>query len=319
METLKTLLHTHWGIRPARLQALSSGHTNKTYRVDIDSHTVVLRVSWPGKSAGQVQREAAVLKHFHSSGGLLSLPRLRTTLTGEPFLQAPDGRWLHLFESLPGNPGLPADGESGVTAAMHTLAHLHAAMATIPTDESRPLAWLDERYARIAGRPAPSLPVIIVHEGYERVLERIGALLTSSVTWVRGPGRWLHGDYHAGNLLFMGQTVSGIIDFDDVGQGSHLLETAFALFALARNTDIDDRFVFDARLWDTGLRAYAEVQPGVEIDWFHQNRDALMDVFCADQVLIHLEAAQRKLWELGPGIGFLGCWWQLWNSVPPSF
>ena len=314
METLKTLLHMHWGTGPARLQALSSGHTNKTYLAHIDSRIAVLRVSWAGKSADQVHREAAVLHHLRASSELLTVPRLRATVTGQPFLQSPDGRWLHLFEYLRGCPGLPADTESGVAAAMRTLAHLHAAMAAIPAGESRPLAWLDARHARVAGRPAPLLPAML-REHYDLVVQLIGKLLTSGADRLPGPGRWLHGDYHAGNLLFTDQTISGIVDFDDVGQGSHLLETAFALFALARDEAIEDRFVFDAGLWDAGLRAYAEVQPGISTDWFNQHRDALMYLFCADQVLIHLEAAQRELWVLGPGMGFLGCWWQLWTRI----
>jgi Ser/Thr protein kinase RdoA (MazF antagonist) len=314
METLETLLHLHWGIQPARLQALQSGHTNKTYLTHGGSRPAVLRVSWPGKSVVQVEREAAVLHHLGASSGLLALPRLQPTLSGQAFLQTPDGRWLHLFEHLAGTPGLPADTGSGVAAAMHTLARLHAAMATIPASESRPLAWLDERHARVAKRPAPALPASL-HEHYDRVLRRIDEYLTSGAGWIPGPARWLHGDYHAGNLLFTDQTSSGILDFDDVGQGSHLLETAFALFALARDTNIDDRFVFDAQLWETGLHAYADVQPDTAIGWYDQNRNALMDLFCADQVLIHLEAAQRELWVLGPGIGFLGCWWQLSAGV----
>jgi Ser/Thr protein kinase RdoA (MazF antagonist) len=315
METLKTLLHMHWGIEPVRLQALPSGHTNKTYLAHMGSRSAVLRVSWPGKSAVQVQREAAVLRHLDASSSLLALPRLQPTLGGQAFLQTSDGRWLHLFEHLHGSPGLPADTRSGIAVAMHTLAHLHAAMATIPASETRALAWLDERYARVAQRPAPALPASLP-EQYERVLRCIGEHLASGADWIPGPGRWLHGDYHAGNLLFTDQAISGILDFDDVGQGSHVLEAAFALFALSRDTNIEDRFVFDARLWDTGLRAYVEVQPGTVLDWFEQNRDALMYLFCVDQVLIHLEAAQRELWVLGPGIGFLGCWSQLSTSVP---
>ncbi|MDI9654125.1 aminoglycoside phosphotransferase, partial [Burkholderia cenocepacia] len=44
----------------------------------------------------------------------------------------------------------------------------------------------------------------------------------------------------------------------------------------------------------------------------------LMTLFCADQTLIHLEAAQRGLWMPGPGIGFLGGWRQLLDGVVPA-
>lgn len=52
-------------------------------------------------------------------------------------------------------------------------------------------------------------------------------------------------------------------------------------------------------------------------DYLRVNRDTLRTLFCIDQILIHLEAAQRGLWQPGPGIGFLGCWHQLLNDAPP--
>lgn len=69
-----------------------------------------------------------------------------------------------------------------------------------------------------------------------------------------------------------------------------------ALYALARQPSGEDGFVFDAELWDAGRAAYAGPIAG----------DALL--FCAYQVLIHLEAAQRGLWQLTEGIGFWPCW-----------
>jgi len=37
-------------------------------------------------------------------------------------------------------------------------------------------------------------------------------------------------------------------------------------------------------------------------------------LFCAYQVLIHLEGAQRGLWELTEGIGFWPCWHTLMRA-----
>jgi Ser/Thr protein kinase RdoA (MazF antagonist) len=317
VERLELLLMKHWDIRPTRIQALSTGHTNKTYRIDCGSRAAVLRVSWPGKSAEQVQREASMLDRLGSSPRLPTLPRFQSTVNAQPYAQADDGSWLHLFEHIDGTPGLPDGAESAIADAMHTLAHLHAAMATISANASDPLAWLNERYARVSSRPAPPLPAILL-EHYDGVLRRIGMHLAAAAAWIRGPARWLHGDYHAGNLLFANDTVTGVLDFDDVGQGAHWLEAAFALFALSRDATDEDRFTFDVRHWDTGLRAYAALQPDDEAsELMRLKRDALVDLFCADQLLIHLEAAQRGLWMPGPGMGFLACWRQLLASPSP--
>ncbi|MFP6560901.1 phosphotransferase enzyme family protein [Paraburkholderia sp. B3] len=317
VETLEPLLHEHWGIRPTRIEALSSGHTNKTYLVEDAARRAVLRVSWPGKSTAQVWREAWVLDGLGATPNLPALPRLRPTLAAQPFVNTPEGRWLHLFEHIDGSPGLPRDAESGAVDAMRTLACLHAALAvlaTIPASASGPLAWIEQRYARVAARPAPPLSAGL-RECYEPLLRRIGEQLAAARAWMTGSARWLHGDYHAGNLLFVGRTVSGVLDFDDVGQGSHELEAAFALFALSRDTTVEDHFAFDVRLWDAGLSAYAAPGTGDVPRWMSANRDALRDLFCAEQTLIHLEAAQRGLWTPGPGMGFLACLRQLRAGV----
>ena len=317
VERVELLLMEHWDIRPTLIQALSTGHTNKTYRVDYGSRASVLRVSWRGKSAEQVRREASILDHLGSSPELPTLPRFQSTVDAQPCTQADDGSWLHLFEHIDGTPGLPDEAEPAIVDAMRTLARLHAAMATLSASVSDPLAWLNERYARVSARPAPPLPTVLL-EHYDLLLQRIGMHFAAAATWIRGPARWLHGDYHAGNLLFAEGAVTGVLDFDDVGQGAHWLETSFALFALARDSSNEDRFTFDVPRWDAGLRAYAALQPGDDAsDLMHLKRDSLVDLFCADQALIHLEATQRGLWMPGPGMGFLACWRQLLTTTPP--
>ncbi|MCA7904030.1 phosphotransferase [Burkholderia cepacia] len=316
MKTLEPWLHRYWNIGPARMQALASGHTNKTYLVECDAGRAVLRVSWSGKPVGQVDREAAILGHLGDTRTALlpALPRLRPTVDAQSGVRLPDGSWLHLFEHIDGSPGLPDQAEAGAIDAMRALAHLHAALAAIPVTESAPLAWLSARHARVAARAAPPLPGDL-GDRYGTMIRRIGAHLDATARWLTGTVHWLHGDYHAGNLLYLGGAVNGVLDFDDVGQGAQWLEAAFALFALSRDAGRDDRFVFDARRWDAGLRAYAATRPDAVPDWMHDRRDALMALFCADQTLIHLEAAQRGLWVPGPGIGFLGGWRQLLDGA----
>lgn len=316
VERLELLLMKHWTLRPTRMRLLSTGHTNKTYRVDCGSYASVLRVSWTGKPAGQVAREAAMLGHLDGSPPLPALPRLQPTVDAQPYLRTDDGSWLHLFAHIDGAPGLPDEAEPAVIDAMRTLARLHAAMATLPASAASPLAWLNERYARVSARPAPTLDAI-PPEQVGPMLQRIGLQVADAAAWVQGPARWLHGDYHAGNLLFVDGAVSGVLDFDDVGQGAHWLEAAFALFALARDATNEAGFTFDARLWEAGLNAYASLQPDDALPkLIRDRRDALADLFCAEQVLIHLEAAQRGLWSPGPGMGFLGCWRHLLAGLP---
>ncbi|OZI38206.1 hypothetical protein CAL29_07705 [Bordetella genomosp. 10] len=359
VNALEALLHANWGIRAARLRPLPSGHTNKTCLVELHGDMgqdapLILRVSWPGKSAEQVQREARVLAALASASGLPAVPRLRTTLDGRPCLLVEDC-WVHLFEHIPGRAGFPPEdsrhatmGETGHAAfgtartamtgdAMRALAGLHAAMAAIPAPAESPVAWLAQRHARVAARPMPALPDGLAAQ-YATVLSRAETCLGAVGQRIPEPVSWLHGDYHAGNLLFADDSgaghvdasrVAGILDFDDAGVGSQWLEAAFALFALTREAAAEHAFVHDPAGWDSGLDVYVRhsVQRAVPhsgpdghalAEYLRANRATLMTLFCIDQTLIHLEAAQRNLWQLGPGIGFLGCWNHLSNSPPPG-
>ncbi len=321
VETLESWLHRYWGLQPVRRQVLSSGHTNKSFRIDAAHGFAVLRVSWAGKPAGQVAREGQALAALGAMGaasGLPAVPRLRACMDGQPGVRLDDGRWLHLFEAIDGRPGLPDDARAGTLAAMRVLAPLHAALATLPADADAPLAWLDARFARVAARPAPANLAAEPGTRYAELIDRIGAHLAAAARWLDGPVQWLHGDYHAGNLLFAGAEVSGVLDFDDMGQGTPWLEAAFAAFALSRDASVETRFVFDGEVWQAALEAHASRRGDAPPRWLVERRDALAMLFCCEQTLIHLEAAQRGLWTPGAGMGFLGGWRQLLDGALPS-
>ncbi|MDI9654124.1 hypothetical protein QM306_38160, partial [Burkholderia cenocepacia] len=74
--------------------------------------------------------------------------------------------------------------------------------------------------------------------------------------------------------------VNGVLDFDDVGQGAPWLEAAFASFALSRDADRDDGFVFDRGRWVASLDAYAATRPDAAPAWLRDHHDALMTLFC---------------------------------------
>lgn len=379
LRALRALVHANWGIRALHLQPLPSGHTNKSYLVEVDRGSarkdlapLVLRVSWPGKAAHQVLREQTLLAALGARVSLPPVPRPWPTLDGRSYAQAGES-WVHLFDCIPGRAGFPrhavqlAEMRDIAAAAMRTLARLHAAMGDIPTGPAplgdakvHAVTWLAQRHARVLARPTPVLPEGLAGQ-YAGVMARAGAYLAKAALRIPGPTGWLHGDYHAGNLLFSEAdrtrvSVTGILDFDDAGIGSPWLEAAFALFALTRDATVEHAFAYDAGIWEQGLQAYARqrrtrsdrsdigIVIGIDIDididigaeaeaeadpatmaeadamanYLRMNRAPFMALFCIDQVLIHLEAAQRGLWQPGPGIGFLGCWHQLSRDVSPS-
>ena len=308
--TLAPLLQVHWGLRQVQIEPECAGHVNSSFRVSCREGRFVLRASWPAKSRAQLRREQMVLRALGGTQARTEVPRLRSTVHGHPGMRAEQGSWLHLFEWIDGRAGLPAEALGGTRAAMRALAGLHAALAPLPVRCASPVRWLLERYRRVGRRAPPPVPAEVRAE-YAPILARIGRLLKDVTGRVPGAASWLHGDFHPGNVLFDGAEVRGIIDFDDVGAGAPLLETAFALFTFSRCTTAEEQFEFDAWRWEQGLRAYAEAAPAAATGWLRARRDAMVSLFCVDQVLMHLEAAQRGLWTLTPGVGFLGCWSEL--------
>jgi Ser/Thr protein kinase RdoA (MazF antagonist) len=308
VKSLDGILRQRWGLSDASFERATRGHTNQTFFVRAGDRAFALRRSWPNKPNDGIAREETLLSALATHARALPVPRLVPTLDGAPHAieDAPDGaRCLHLFERLPGTPRDSLDDATGseLRAAAVALEALHAALARLPDgDGADPIEWLRDRWSRVEARGATGLPSTIAAE-----LPRLAAILPSlfeAVTALAGAGasQWLHGDYHVGNLLFERGELSGIVDFDDTGRGAPAIERALALFALSRDVTAEDRFRYNSACFDVALAAFPAAAPMVA------DRPLAERLFCADQVLIHLEACQRGLWSLGPGIGFQPCW-----------
>jgi len=286
------VLESYAGLTDAVLTRLPRGHTNESFAVTSVSGSFVVRRAWPGKPAAQVADEERVLGTLATTAPC-DVPRIVPATNGS--LHANDhGRIVHLFTTCRGvdSPAYLAPTDHvRAHAAMTRLAQLHRALAGTPCMQRNAWHWIAERLAIVRAGELSRLPL-----GTARVLDRIAALFPVTLS---SDVQWLHGDYHLGNLLWVGNEVTGIVDFDETGCGHTLGEAAMALFALARQPS-EDRFMYDSGLWETGLAGY-----GAALD---EDRDLLMHRFCAYQVLIHLTAAQRGLWTLEESLGFWPCW-----------
>ncbi|MET0617889.1 MAG: phosphotransferase, partial [Luteibacter sp.] len=223
VEAIRQLLQTAWGLGEVRFEPLAGGHTNSSFLVHGAHGDCVARVSWPGTTAAQVDRESRALASARDTFDTVAVPTIRPTLFDTDGMRTAQGHWLHVFERIAGVAGLPVDAPCATADALRALAALHGALSRIRADTTDPVAWLAARHRRVRSRPpAPLVPDLRV-DGIA-VLDRIAAALQTARTWVRGPVQWLHGDFHAGNLLYLGDRLAGIVDFDEVGQGSAWLE-----------------------------------------------------------------------------------------------
>ncbi|WP_051938808.1 phosphotransferase [Luteibacter sp. 9135] len=318
---LRQMLQRAWGWGEVRLVPLTGGHTNRSFLVHGDAPPCVARLSWAGKTATQVDREARMLALATEGLHTIAVPTIIPTLHGAGHVTTAAGQWLHVFERIEGTTGVPVGVPGASADAMRGLATLHAALARAATDTGDPVAWLLTRYRRVYSRGMPTFMHGLVREReYDAVLTHAGDCLAraSTSSWASRRIQWLHGDFHAGNLLFHGARLRGVVDFDEVGQGSAWLEAAFAAFALSRDVTREDAFCFDTIAWGQSMCNYACSGSVGDVATWIARRDVLATLFCVDQVLIHLEAAQRGLWIPGPGMGFLGGWQTLLQLAQAS-
>jgi Ser/Thr protein kinase RdoA (MazF antagonist) len=93
----------------------------------------------------------------------------------------------------------------------------------------------------------------------------------------RSTAAYIHGDYHPGNILFAGDQIKGIVDFDYLAYGPRLYDIAYSLTMFQYNgpEDSDERFIAgynsDAKvaidLEHPDLRKYRRVASLLNIAW----------------------------------------------------
>lgn len=234
---------------------LPSGAVNGVARLATDAGEVVVRVHRPWTTAARLAAVHAVCTGLRENG--LPLPRILTARDGTTATRLAD-RMVEVVEYVPHTHTADNWGRGGAAFAM--LARLHAALDTLPPGLVPPpyssyatpaeaLAMLDETeaaFAALAARPqyakaaavrgsarALLLPLAAARRGYEAELPRGLA----------------HGDYGGDNVLFDGDRVVALLDFDFLGERERLADLAYALYwALERYG-----FAFPARPSDVAL------------------------------------------------------------------
>lgn len=203
-----------WGVS-AEVTRTPMGSMNETYfagRYVLRRHrsTDVSRLRW----------EASVIDHVRRRGA--SAPALVAARDGRVVVERPDGLWS-LFERAEGSHIRRGKmGEDAAHSMGRSLADVHVALADLP-----------------AGRRAPALSTTdaAVHESIRLLraaVEAIGddvAAARATRSWLRGFVAWrgrsgacvapartatqvVHGDFQDTNILFIGDEVAAVIDWE---------------------------------------------------------------------------------------------------------
>jgi Ser/Thr protein kinase RdoA (MazF antagonist) len=330
------LLRKEYGWSAITVARIERGHTNASFLITLqDGRQAVLRQSWPGKPLAQVLLEEAMLAHLGRQADAPAVPRVIPTLEGLPrSLARVDAGSVacHLFEALPGQVRYEwhdterlSRSPSDQRALADALASLHAALGRFPrAAATHPLARIRERLVELRGsclprgghHPGPDgshfhldssrLDLSLFCEEAALILAR-----AESLPWSEAALQYCHGDFQLANVLFRGDEVSGIVDFDSLMFSARELDLAFALFSVSRKRD-DSAFGWDEGLWHACLRHYGDAARELRVPPSRAFLDGaalplLKKLFCLDQALLHLECARRGIWEIAEGIGFFSC------------
>jgi Ser/Thr protein kinase RdoA (MazF antagonist) len=181
-------------------------------------------------SAEQAVRELALHDFLRSRG--LPVPECVPTGSGEPFatLDAGNRAVAYLYRALPGQHLPSFDGKLGLGRARRVgqaLGRLHLALADVPNGASFDRYAADARVADELGAARDVYDVPLA--------QRIAARCTPVSAL---PQQLIHRDFHLYNLLFIGETLSGYLDFDLAQRGPRLFDVCYcSLETLAQRFD----------------------------------------------------------------------------------
>lgn len=217
-EKIRADLEKVLGFRVDSLEPIPEGHSGFTYFVDTERGQFVLRVPPPGtRIAGpaDVVRQGRIMAALHAAG--LPTPAI-AKMSSDPVI---DGRPYILMERDKGarieRAVQQEDPRAIAASAVEVLKRLQAlplANTGIGEEEPVPLEVEMVRWAALMQR---------VPEELTGRAGELGGLLAAHVPAARQP-TLVHGDYHYGNMLFTGPTVTAVLDWEIAQIGQPLLD-----------------------------------------------------------------------------------------------
>jgi homoserine kinase type II len=227
---------------------IAVGTINTNVRVETDDGTLFLRVN-EGKSLDDVGRESAIVAHLAARG--VPTPVQRVATSGQPFVLWKD-QIVSLFPWVAGRTLERAELTAAHGAAAGAaLARLHLAGADFADRRAGRYEpdEIDRRLAHVAGLGRPELMPA-------------QAILTSELGTLAGeravglPAGLIHGDLFVDNVLFAGDHLAALLDFEQASWGRLAFDLAVTVLAFGFGRD-DFRPDVTRALID----AYAAVRP----------------------------------------------------------
>lgn len=247
-----------YGLTATAVAGVPEGSVNTWYRVDTARGRFFLRLDERDDPAA-VDAELRVLDALAG----MSVPRLVPTRDGRPMTSLA-GKPCLLFEALHGaSHAARALTDAQLAALGRTVAAMHA----VPTPAGLALhrfhprrvyesLWLPVRQRVGAEHPAAA-----------SALDAVFARGWEAYAFDALPQAIVHGDLFADNVLFEGDAVTGVLDFEAAGVGPRLFDLAVAVHALCFDAAARTFEVGRARALADGYRAGTALTAGEVAAW----------------------------------------------------
>ncbi|HMJ13925.1 MAG TPA: homoserine kinase [Polyangiaceae bacterium] len=235
-----------YGLLLAEIEPLRAGSVNSNFRIrDASGSTFFLRIYEEQDAAGAA-REVELLRRLHAAGVPSALPRQRT-----------DGAWLAEHASKPVACFEWVEGsivcQKQVTAAH--CARLGAALAQVHLTGASSLSEgrfrITDLEGRLDGVERSGVPELVnaaraIRSGLREYAARRDASL---------PRGLIHGDLFRDNVLWRGEELRALLDFESASEGPFVYDVMVTLLAWCYGSE------FDTALAHSLLAAYHRTRP----------------------------------------------------------
>jgi homoserine kinase type II len=210
-------------------KAIAAGTINSNFAIETETGRFFLRVN-EGKAQADVAWESRLVAALSAAG--ITTPPPQRAASGEPYAALPGSSPAKWVSAFPWRPGVHLSPES-VTASRaetfgRTLAELHLAALALPPDWRRQSiydhAHLVRRFESFAQSGDPALAHAIGVLGRELEVAATAAPIRAAAT--QGI---IHGDLFRDNVLWDGEAISAVLDFEQASGGSLAYDLAVCI------------------------------------------------------------------------------------------
>lgn len=220
-----------FGVAPRSVSPLGAGLINQTFLVTtIEDQRYVLQRLHEIFPAAVNEDMEAVTSHLVERG--LATPRLVRTVSGDLWVDRPDGVW-RMMTYVPGVAVERVESEARALEAGRLLGRFHAALADLDHQFAAARAGIHDTARHLSGLRS-ALDRHRDHPEYQGVLPLARSILDAAVNLAPLPdlpGRVVHGDPKISNFIFDSESGTGIciVDLDTLNRMPLPLELGDAL------------------------------------------------------------------------------------------